>query len=481
MSTSFYWFDLETSGRNPRADRILQFAGQRTDLELKETGAPTVLHCALPDDVLPDPDAILVTGLTPQRVERDGMDERAFSARVEAELSVGETCVAGYNSLRFDDEFIRHLLYRNFYDAYAREWRDGNSRWDILDLVRTAAALRPEGLQWPHDDDGLPIYRLEALAQANGIAHERAHDALDDVRATIGLAKLIKRCQPRLFSYNLRLSDRRFAESLLLPLGSRALVHVSGRISRTRRCLALVATIAHHPVNANAYITWDLAQDPEPLLSLESEAIRELLYTASADRDEDAPPVALKLVRSNRCPSLAPLSVLRAADRERLGLDVEISLRHLRWIQSHPEIASRLRSVYAEAEAFPERDVEGALYDGFIADEDRELFPRVHGAGASELAASPPQFHDPRLPQLLFRYRARNFPDSLSADERARWQSFVRAKLSEGEGESMSLGQYFKRLEALRSEHLQAPGQNVVSALFAHGKTMMLRYGVEST
>ena len=480
MSPSFYWFDLETSGRNPRSDRILQFAGQRTDLALNEVGDPTVVHCTLPDDVLPDPDAMLVTGLTPQGVEREGIDERAFSACVEAELRVGETCVTGYNSLRFDDEFIRHLLYRNFYDAYAREWRNGNSRWDILDLVRTAGALRPDGIQWPRDDDGHPVYRLEALAQANGIAHEQAHDALHDVRATIGLARLVKQRQPRLFAYNQRLSDRRFAESLLLPLGERALVHVSGRISRARSCLGIVAVLARHPLNTNAYVVWDLAQDPEPLLSRDSDSIRELLYTASADRDADAPPVALKLVRSNRCPSLAPLSVLRAEDRERLGLDLDAALGHLRWIQAHPELADRLQSVYARAEEFPSRDVEGALYDGFITDEDRELFPRVRGASGDELAASPPEFHDPRLPELLFRYRARNLRDSLSAEENSRWQSFVRSRLTQSGGETMNLQTYVEHLERLRPESRDERQRNVITALFAHGRTLSLRYGVET-
>lgn len=477
---SYYWYDLETSGTDPRTDRILQFAGQRTDLTLVEKGAPRVLYCRLPDDVLPDPEAITITGITPQQVEREGVDERAFSAGVEAELSVAETCVVGYNSLRFDDQFIRHLLYRNFYDAYAREWREGNSRWDILDLARTAGALRPEGIHWPRDENEHPVFRLAALAEANGIAHERAHDALSDVRATIGVARLIKQRQPRLFDYNLRLRDRRFVESLLLPLGARALVHVSGRFARERHCLALVATLARHPVSRNAYVVWDLSLDPEPLLTRSSDEVRELLSTPGAERNEGAPPIGLKLVRTNRCPSLAPLSVVRQADRERLGLDVERALRHLRWIQSHAELAEKLQTVYREGEPYPQRDVEGALYDGFIGDDDRDLFPKIRGASAAELAASALEFHDPRLPELLFRYRARNFADSLNAEERARWHSFVRSRLTGHDQDAISLQTYFERLERLRSDSGDETHQKVLAALFAHGRTMTLRYGVDA-
>ncbi|MEJ2132920.1 MAG: exodeoxyribonuclease I, partial [Gammaproteobacteria bacterium] len=383
---SFYWYDLETSGRDPRTDRILQFAGQRTDETLAEVGAPTVLYCRLPDEVLPDPEALMVTGLTPQRVEREGLDERTFAAKVEADLSVGDTCVAGFNNLRFDDEFIRFLFYRNFYDPYAREWREGNSRWDLLDLARTAGALRPEGMNWPRDEDGDPVYRLEALAEANGVSHDQAHDALYDVRATIGLARHVKRAQPRLFAYSLRLSDRKFVESLLLPLAGRPLVHVSRRFPRKRHCLALVATVARHPVNRNAYVAWDLSVDPEPLLTRSSQEIRDLLSTPSAERGEEAPRVGLKLIRSNRCPSLAPVSVVRAEDRERLSLDVKRAMTRLRWIQAHSGIAERLESVYGERAAFEARDVEGALYDGFVSDEDRDRFPDVRDASPEALA-----------------------------------------------------------------------------------------------
>lgn len=107
MSTTLYWHDYETSGTDPRRDRPMQFAGLRTDEDLNVVGEPLSLYCRLADDVLPQPDACLVTGLTPARVNREGVAEAEFIGRIVAELGRPGTCGVGYNSLRFDDEVTR--------------------------------------------------------------------------------------------------------------------------------------------------------------------------------------------------------------------------------------------------------------------------------------------------------------------------------------------------------------------------------------
>ena len=175
----------EFLGRYPddaRRDRASQFAGVRTDLDLNEIEAPLMMYCQPAYDYLPHPQACLVTGITPQTAQQEGLPECEFIRRIHAAFSRPQTCVAGYNSIRFDDELTRQLLYRNFYDPYEREWKHGNSRWDIIDMLRLCHALRPEGLQWPQRDDGAVSFRLETLSAANGLLHENAHDALSDVR-----------------------------------------------------------------------------------------------------------------------------------------------------------------------------------------------------------------------------------------------------------------------------------------------------------
>ena len=138
MTSSIFWYDYETTGINPRCDRPLQVAGIRTDEALNEVGEALNIYCRPSDDILPHPAACLVTGIDPQRLQQSGLDEGEFMTRVHAALSAPGTCGAGYNSLRFDDEVTRYSLYRNFFDPYAREWQGGNSRWDLIDLVRTA-------------------------------------------------------------------------------------------------------------------------------------------------------------------------------------------------------------------------------------------------------------------------------------------------------------------------------------------------------
>ena len=191
MANSFYWYDLETSGLSPKWDRIVQFAGCRTDAELNLLDDEYITYVSLPDDVLPNPNATLVTGITPSILESQGIREIDALRVISKSMSEPGTCVVGYNNLRFDDEFIRYSFYRNFLDPYSREWKNGNSRWDLLDLVRATGALRRDGINWPQDEEGLPVYKLEELTKHNQIEHGSAHDALSDVRATIGMAKLI--------------------------------------------------------------------------------------------------------------------------------------------------------------------------------------------------------------------------------------------------------------------------------------------------
>ena len=155
-SETFFWYDLETFGLNSRYDRIAQFAGVRTDMDLAVIEDPIILYCKLSDDYLPDPLACMITGITPQVVQDKGMIERDFIAKINEIFSQKGTCAVGYNSLRFDDEFVRNTLYRNLFDPYQREYDEGRSRWDLLDLVRAAHDLRPKGLVWPKKESGKP-------------------------------------------------------------------------------------------------------------------------------------------------------------------------------------------------------------------------------------------------------------------------------------------------------------------------------------
>ena len=456
MTTTFLFYDLETFGADPRRTRIAQFAAIRTDAELNEIEEPVSFFVKPADDLLPAPIATLITGIAPQDALRDGVNEAAAFARINDEMARPGTCSAGYNSLRFDDEFVRHGLYRDFYDPYEREWRGGNSRWDLLDALRLMHALRPEGIAWrAREDGGGTSFKLEHLAEDNGLRIGDAHEALSDVRATIGLARLFRKAQPRLWDYALKLRDKRFAGALLDTTAMSPLLHVSQRYPASRMSAAPVVPLARHPRIDNRVIVFDLASDPESLLDLDAETILSRMYLRREQLGEGEGRVALKEVRLNKCPALVAWDHLRDADFERLGIDpAEAEARAARLRAVGPALAEKLRKVYAAEREREPGDVDAALYDGFIDDGDRRLFPQLRSTPPEALGLENFAFRDPRLPELLFRYRARNWPATLSAGERARWDAYRRERLLADSGLSEStLPAFFAEIETLRGEH----------------------------
>ncbi|MFC4727620.1 exodeoxyribonuclease I [Coralloluteibacterium thermophilus] len=470
---TFFWYDLETFGRNPRQTRIAQCAGIRTDADLNIVGEPLSLFCRPADDLLPSPGAALVTRITPQQAWRDGLIEAEFVARVHEELAMPGTCAVGYNSLRFDDEFIRHALYRNFYDPYEREWRGGNSRWDLLDFMRLAQALRPDGVEWPKREDGTPSFKLEDLARANGVTQTRAHEALSDVEALIGLARRLRAAQPRLWDYYLGLRDKKRCAAMMGVVEGEPVLHVSGRYPASRHCAALVLPIAQHPSIGNRVIVVDLDQEPDALLALDAEAIADRLYTPRADLPEGEARIGLKEVHLNRCPALVPIRHLRAPDFQRLGIDPDTARARAARLRADPDLPEKLRRVFARPPRSGGGDADGALYDGFIPDADRASFPRVRAAPPEALTPDAFPFRDARFVELLFRYRARNWPESLDAADRARWDAFRAGRLAPGnECSEYDFESYFAEIAAIRAQHPDGEVQVLMDAYADWGQQL---------
>jgi len=448
---TFYWHDYETFGRVPRRDRPAQFAGLRTDAELNEVGQPLSLFCRPAPDTLPDPESVLLTGITPQQALREGVPECEFAARIEAELAREGTVGVGYNSIRFDDEVTRHLFWRNLLDPYAREWANGCARWDLLDVVRTCWALRPEGIEWPTGEDGKPSFRLERLTAANGIAHEGAHEALSDVRATISLARLIRTKHRKLWDFCLRLRRK---EAVWEEIGvGRPFLHLSGRYPVERGCLAVVWPLGAHPVNRNELIVWDLAADPRELQTLDAAAARRRLFTRSDDLDEGEQRLPIKTIHVNKSPIVIGNVTRLGAAEKRFGLDLATAQRHAEAAAKLPDLSALWAEVFKREPPETPPDVDEDLYGGFVGNDDRRLLNRLRQLGPEALARQVAEgrvaFHDPRLEEVLFRYRARNFPQSLGEDELERWQALRGARLHEGAGGGLTLARFMERIDEL--------------------------------
>lgn len=446
--SSFFWHDYETWGATPSKDRPVQFAGIRTDLDLNIIDDPVNILCKPTPDFLPHPQACLITGINPLHALEHGMPEKDFIERVHAELSQPDTCGVGYNSIRFDDEVTRYSLWRNFYDPYEREWKNGNSRWDIIDMVRLCYAIRPEGIEWPMVD-GVVSFKLELLSAANNLSHESAHDALSDVYATIELAKLIKQKQPKLFDYCFGLRNKRKAFELFDVANTKPLFHVSSKFPAIRGCASLIAPIAMHPKNKNSVICFDLTCDPEPLFNLSSAEILEKLYTPTAELAEGEERIALKEIHLNKSPVIATPKLLDEASANRLGIDLNICRSNWQKLKGHT-LVHKMNDVFTANPFSKSTLAEQALYDGFVSDADKSKCLQVRSSTGEEIARSGIVFDDSRLNDILFRYRARNYPESLSYEEQEQWHEYRVKVLTEPGFGSLTLDELHELIFSLQ-------------------------------
>lgn len=447
---SFYWHDYETFGTSPSKDRPVQFAGIRTDLDFNVIEEPFEVFCRPANDFLPNPEACLVTGITPQQAISKGLPEAEFAQLINQKLSVPATCTLGYNNIRFDDEVTRFMFYRNFIDPYAREWQNGNSRWDIIDLVRITYALRPEGIEWPMNEDGLPSFKLEHLTAANNLTHEAAHDAMSDVYATIAMARLIRDKQPRLYDFVYKNKTKQ-AVSKMLDLNAKTpVLHSSGMFRSEFGSTAMVVPVAQHPTNKNGIIVYDLRQDPTALINEEPEEIAFRLFSPREELPENVERITLKTVHINKSPVIAPLNTLNADAARRTKIDIAQGMKHLEMIKQCEGLEEKIQEVFLEQEFEPEEDPDLCLYSGgFFSSADRNEMNQILKTPANQLSSLSPAFEDSRLAEMLFRYKARNYPDQLTADEQNEWLEYRQNKLNDSYS---SLGMGFAEFDHVMNQ-----------------------------
>jgi exodeoxyribonuclease-1 len=471
--TTFYFYDLETSGFNPREARVMQFGGQRTDMNLEPIGEPHNFFIKLSEDILPDPDAVLVTGITPGKTQADGITEAEFLKTFHKEIATDGTIFVGFNTVRFDDEFMRFMQYRNFYDPYEWQWQDGKSRWDLLDVVRMTRALRPEGIKWPFDSSGVPSNKLTDLTAMNKLDHTDAHDALNDVMATISLARLLRQKQPKLFDYLLRLRDKK--ELAKFVKQNPVFLYTSGKYSSEFEKTTLVATMSKHPTRQGVLV-YDLRQDPEPFLTMTPEQLVEVWRW---QEDPEALRLPVKTLQFNRCPAVAPPSVLDTSSQERLHIDIALANQRKEQVTSEAFVknilkAQEIMDKQQQAQFFAaEQMVDAQLYDKFLSDTDRRALPLVRGADPKELNDLTDKFTDERLKTLLPLYKARNHSKTLTAKEREDWEEYRIKRLMSGGDESRST-RYFARISQLRAlGQITKEQESLLAELEQYGRKLL--------
>ncbi|QLB13063.1 exodeoxyribonuclease I subunit C [Bisgaardia hudsonensis] len=463
---SFFIYDYESFGVNPAEDRPAQFAGIRTDKDFNIIGEPVMFYCKQTNDYLPSPEAVLVTGITPQECNEKGIAEPEFAAKILDEFSQPNTCVMGFNNIRYDDEMTRYTFYRNFIDPYEYSWKNGNSRWDLLDLVRACYALRPEGINWAFDEDGMPSFRLEKLTKANGIEHSNAHDAMADVYATIAMAKLIKEKQPKLFQFFFENRGKKEIEAMIDTATMTPLVHVSGMLGNYRGNTTWIVPLAWHPINKNAVIVCDLAGNIDDLLTKSAVELQQNLYTKKTELEEQGKlAVPLKLVHINKCPIIAPAKTLLPETADRLGIDRNHCLENLKKLKNSMDIREKVLNIFTDDRSFePSENVETELYSGFFNYNDKNNMAILRDLPPEKLAEHNLSFQDKRIPDLLFHYRARHFYKTLSRAEQIKWQKYRQNKLAKS---AVKFEEDLQRLVELNSDN--PDNLNLLQKVYEYG------------
>jgi exodeoxyribonuclease-1 len=432
MNQTYFFYDLETSGLDSRQQRVMQFAGRRTNLDFEPIGKPYNLLVKLSDDILPDPQSILITKITPQMTLADGVSEHAFCKILISEIFTAGTIIVGFNNIRFDDEFIRNTLWRNFYDPYEWSYLDGRSRWDLLDVVRMTRALRPDDINWPVVD-GKPANKLELIALENNLEHAHAHDALSDVDALIQVAKLLRDRQPKLFDYLLDMRDKNKVKNLVNLDEQKPFVYSSGRYENEFEKTTVAVSICEGS-KPGSNVVYDLRYDPNLFKDLSQAEITTSLFGKREEIEKleklNSKRFPAKELSFNRCPAISPLGVLDDAAWARIGLDLKTVQKNYNRLLGSQDLIKKISDSYTNRPAYQGiDDVEGKLYDSFSSNQDKIKISAVRAADTKSLKDFAPQFGDRRLSELLLRYKAREFPLSLNDNERKSWEEYRSEKI----------------------------------------------------
>lgn len=491
---TFLFMDYETFNRNPKGGRASQFASLRTDYFLNiDADSAQNIFCEQTIDNIPSPQAALITKITPQKIIKiktgaiqlstssysfipQVYNEYWFTYHINKEMSKNHTCTLGYNSYKFDDEFTRNLLYRNLFDPYEREWKNYNSRFDVYYLVIATFVLKPHLLNFPnaidktskeplfHSKTGLPLpsFRLEELSVANGIHHINAHDAFSDVEATIGIMKKIKDGDETFFSEMFSFRKKSNVDIWLSNNKKQPFIHISQYYGKENYSLGVLFQIMTFNQEV---LCLNIALDVTPLILLEGEDLKNHLFP-NKDNGISSPKNIVKF-RHNQCPILANIKEYWHIF-ENLQIDTSTFRKNLDLIKNNIELLKiKLHPLYFKefAPADPNTDSDLGIYNGFFSPDEVKQAKEVHiQIKENKFASFDYSEYSPRLKEMIFKIKARNFPFTLSPDEQNKWLLYSRNRVLDSNiGAELTLDQYYQEVEELNKSELSKEDKRVLN------------------
>lgn len=385
---TFTWYDTETSGIDHEYDQIYQFASVKTDANLNIIpNSEKNLNCKPRIDVIPQPGAFLTHMIDIDMLVKEGMSEFELTRMIANEfMSNSNNMVSGYNTIGFDDEVVRRLMFRNMRDPYSHEWMEGNGRFDSYKMIQMIYALKPEMLTWRKNDKGSHSLKLEHLVEDNGlldIGHQ-AHDALSDVYATIALTKHLKEDNPRLFDYAMKLTDKRNVSSVLFnnyDVAKRTpIVDVNTIYGGGKKYSSILLPIIGDVKNSSKVLCVDLTKDPTDLFGMSSKDINKYLFTKREELEAHAPRVPAAGIAINKMPMVMQLkpNTLNNEQADRMDVDLDQVEANRQKVVDHiakdPKFIERFQAGFtSEMRTDNERDSFGTLYTSanFFSDSDK--------------------------------------------------------------------------------------------------------------
>jgi len=412
----FVFYDIETTGLSPEFDQPLQFAAIRTDARFAEEERVDI-RCRLAPHILPSPKALVVTGVTPDRLTDPGLPSLLeFSQQVEALTERWAPAIwVGYNSMQFDEEVLRQTFYQNLSpNVYATQF-NGNTRFDMLPAVHATHVRDPDLLVWPEDDaddTGRRNFKLDRLAPANGFDAHDAHDALGDVEATIHIARLISARNPALWAELLDNARKARVQAKLESFRPYELVTRFGGGEPRSHVGCFCGYSRDNGVQA-AFFDLDAA-DPAELL----EASDEALFAAVDDT-----PKIIRRVPTNRAPALLEPRETAAEHLRRAAIIAEAP-------EFRRRVGDAMAARFVEDPDEPPKPVERQIYGEFYSDADKRLLQAFRHASWPRRREIVESLSDRRLRQLGRRLAAFHDPERPSAKQRAKFNGYLRDKWS---------------------------------------------------
>ena len=429
----FAFYDFETTGISPSFDQPLQFAAILVDGNFQEVERIN-LRCRLSRHIIPSPYAMLVTGLKPEQLIDSNLPSLfEFSQSLSQLIRRWTPAVwIGYNSINFDEMFLRHLFYQNLHaDLYATQ-SNGNTRFDIMKAMQIIWLKHPDLFTWPQNDKGDLVLRLDQLAPANGFSAHNAHDALGDVEATIYLAERIAEANPTLWQAML---NNRFRQQSLEHLTTfkpmEMIVRYGGQVPKS-----IIGCYCGQVKGSNSMVGFfDLEAASPTEIYHDEDALREAITNSP------------KIIRSVNLNAIPNLLELKTPSNQHL--------QSAQFIADHPDLQARISALLAERlKTMGEQDVynvEDKIYHGFYSVSDKRLLAQFQNITWGERHQMLSQFQDQRLQELGLRLIATNVPELLTKEQLQDFENACKEKWSmQDETPWMSIAKFQSELDQIQ-------------------------------